>query len=477
MTDEPTTKHGRDMTVGSIPRHLIMFSLPMLFGNVIQTLYGLVNAFWVGKCIGKEALAAVTGSFPIVFLLMAVAMGLTIGTGILVAQFAGAKDWDRLKKTIQTSTSLLAFVAVFFCVAGWALAGDIMRWMGTPRDIHDMSAGYLRIYILSMPATFGLFLIASGLRGIGDSKTPLYFQVGALATTAALDPVLMFGWLGFPKLGLNGTAVATAVAQSISVLALIICVARRKSIVSPDWRCLSIHGPTLWQLLVVAVPSMVQQSLVSFGMVFVTSIIMRFGDNALAGFGAGMRVDGIAFMPALTFGGSVAMLVGQNIGAGQVHRAKEVFKWGIIVCGGITLAIAILAVSAPHFLVTIFISEADSHEVVVIGVNYLRIVAISYVFFAVLFVANGVINGAGYTVVTTVISLIALWVARVPLAYYLSHRMNAVEGVFYAMTISNAVSMSIALCCYLSGFWKKPIIRKQAQPEPAQDVEPFPPLE
>jgi len=124
-----------------------------------------------------------------------------------------------------------------------------------------------------------------------------------------------------------------------------------------------------------------------------------------------------------------------------------------------------------------FINEAESREVVAIGVHYLQIVAISYVFFAVLFVANGVINGAGYTVVTTIISLVALWVARVPLAVYLSNRMNAVEGVFYAMTISNAISMSIALCCYLSGFWERPIIRKAPQLEPAQDVEPFPPLE
>lgn len=465
------------MTVGSIPRHLIMFSLPMLTGNVIQTLYGLVNAFWVGKGLGKDALAAVTGSFPVVFLLMAVAMGITMGTGILVAQFAGAKQWDRMKQTIQTSTVLIAFIAVFFLVVGWVLAADIMRWMGTPSAVYSMSVSYLRIYILTMPAMFGLFLVASALRGIGDSKTPLYFQAGALVATAALDPILMFGWLGFPRYGLNGTAIASVISQCIAVLALMTYMARKKHIASPDWRRLSVHWPTFWLILKVGVPSVFQQGLVSLGMIFVTALVMRFGEDAVAGFGAGMRVDGIAFMPALTFSGSVSMLVGQNIGAGRVHRASEVFKWGIILCGGITAAIAILAAAAPHFLVSMFINEADSREVVVIGVHYLRIVAISYVFFAVMFVANGVINGAGYTFVTTIISLVALWVARVPLAYYLSHKMHAVEGVFYAMTISNAVSMTIALCCYLSGFWKKPIIRKQPQPEPAQDVEPFPPLE
>ena len=187
-----------------------------------------------------------------------------------------------------------------------------------------------------------------------------------------------------------------------------------------------------------------------------------------------MRVDQIAFMPALTFGGAVSMVVGQNIGAGRTHRANEVFRWGIVLCGGMTLAIAALAVAVPHFLLSIFLNEP---EALTTGVHYLRIVAVSYVFFAVLFVANGVINGAGYTFVTTAISLVALWAARVPLAIYLSHRMHAVEGVFWAMTISNAVSMLISLGCYFSGFWKKPLISHHPPPEPAEPIEPFPAMD
>jgi len=460
------------MTVGSIPRHLIAFSLPMLFGNLVQTAYGFVNAFWVGKRLGEGPLAAVTGSFPVIFLLMAVAMGLTMGTGILVSQFAGAKEWDRMKKTIQTSTVLLAFVGVFFLIAGWVFAAQIMRAMDTPRAVYPMAVSYLRIYIFSMPAMFGLFLVASALRGIGDSKTPLYFQVGALLATAVFDPILMFGWLGFPRYGLNGTAIASVSSQWVAVLALMFYLARKKHIASPDWRRLSVDWPSLWLIVKIGMPSVVQQSLVSMGMIFVVSIINGFGETATAAFGAGMRIDQIAFMPALTFGGAVSMLVGQNIGAGRVQRAREVFNWGIILCGGITLAIAILAMAVPHLLVSTFLNKADA---ITVGVHYLRIVAISYVFFAVLFVANGVINGAGYTFVTTIISLVALWAARVPLAYYLSHRMHAVEGVFWAMAISNLVSMSISLACYLSGFWKKPIIRHQ--PQPAEDVEPFPAIE
>lgn len=464
------------MTVGSIPRHLVMFSLPMLFGNLIQTAYSFVNAFWVGKRLGEGPLAAVTGSFPVIFLLMAVAMGLTMGTGILVSQFAGAKEWDRMKKTIQTSTVLLAFVGLFFLIIGRVFAADIMRLMSTPHEVYTMAVSYLRIYIISMPAMFGLFLVASALRGIGDSKTPLYFQVGALLATAIFDPILMFGWLGFPRCGLNGTAIASVCSQSVAVLALMTYLARKKHIASPDWRHLCVDWPSLWLILQIGAPSVVQQSLVSLGMIFVVSIVNGFGESAVAGFGAGMRFDQIAFMPALTLGGAVSMLVGQNIGAGQVHRAKDVFKWGIGICGGITFVIAILATVMPHVLVSMFL-KANEHHALATGTNYLRIVAVSYVFFAVLFVANGVINGAGYTFVTTIISIVALYAARVPLAVYLSHRMHRVEGVFWAMMISNAVSMTIALCCYLSGFWKKPIIRHRPQPEPAEDVEPFPAME
>lgn len=462
------------MTSGSIPRHLVAFSLPMLTGNLVQTAYGFVNAFWVGKKLGETQLAAVTTSFPVVFLLMAVAMGLTMGTGILVSQFAGAREWDRMKKTVQTSTVLLIGVGAFFLIVGRVFAADIMRQMRTPHDVYPMAVSYLQIYIFSIPAMFGLFLVASTLRGIGDSKTPLYFQISALIATAIFDPILMFGWLGFPRLGLNGTAIASVTWQWVAMLALLIYMGRKQHIAAPDWRHLSVDWPTFWLVIKIGMPSVVQQSLVSLGMIFVVTIINGFGKTAMAAFGAGMRVDQIAFMPALTFGGAVSMVVGQNIGAGRTHRANEVFRWGIVLCGGITLAIAALAVAVPHFLLSIFLNEP---EALTVGVHYLRIVAISYVFFAVLFVANGVINGAGYTFVTTAISLVALWAARVPLAIYLSHRMHAVEGVFWAMTISNAVSMLISLGCYFSGFWKKPLIRHHPQPEPAEDVEPFPAMD
>lgn len=474
MTDQPANKHGRDMTSGSIPRHLIAFALPMLAGNFVQNAYTLVNRFWVGKFLGEAQLAAVTVSFPVIFLLVAMAIGLTMGTSILISQFAGAQEWDRLKKVVQTSTTLIACVSLLSLVLGELLAGWCLRAMHTPHNVYPLALGYMQIFLVTIPLNFGIFLAASMMRGIGDSKTPLYFQTAALVGTAILDPLLMFGLVGLPKLGLNGTAVAAVVMQTLSVVAIFVYLNRKDHMVAPDWRRLGIDWPTFWLTIKIGLPMIVQQSLVSLGMICVVGIINGFGETATAAFGAGGTIDGIAFLPALTFGMAISTVVGQNIGAGRVHRANEVFRWGTMLCGGITLVMTVLAVAIPRTLLSPFLNDATAMTV---GVHYLRIFAISYVFLAVLFVSNGVINGAGYTFVTTVISIVALWAARVPLALYLSHRMHRVEGVFYAMAISNGVSMAISLICYATGFWKKPIIRHAPVAEPAEDIGPLPALE
>ncbi len=447
---------GRDLTVGSIPRHLVVFSLPMLVGNLIQTGYSLVNAFWVGKRLGENALAAVTVSFPVIFVLTGLAMGLTMATSILVAQFAGGKEWHRLRKTVQTSTLVVIGVSIILVIIGMVTAPVILKMMNTPDDIYDMAVSYLRVFLLSEPFSFGLFLLGSMLRGIGDSVTPLYFQMAALVLTAIFDPILMLGWWFFPHFGLNGTAIASLVMQGLALVAMSIYLRQRKSIVVPDWLKLSIDPTTFWLTLKIGLPAVVQQSLVALGAVFVTGIINKFGKDATAAFGAAGRIDQIAFMPAMTFSSAVATLVGQNVGARQLNRVKEAFWWSILLCGGITLAVSALAVSQPHLLLSMFLQEPKPIE---IGVRYLQIVGSCYVFFAVMFVGNGVLNGSGHTMITTVISLVSLWATRVPLALYLVHKWNRVEAVWWAMATSLAISMLISLAFFFSGYWKRPVVK------------------
>ncbi|MBZ4395521.1 MATE family efflux transporter [Myxococcus sp. AS-1-15] len=460
---------GRDLTTGSIPRHIVAFSIPMLVGSFLQTAYSFVNAIWVGRFLGTEALAAVTVSFPVVFVLFSIGMGLTMATSILVSQSYGARRMDELRRVVDSSTLLIYALGLVLTLLGEWLAPTILTLMATPPEIHAESVSYLRIFLLSMPLGFGLFLTRSLLQGVGDSKTPLYFQAASLLLTTVLDPILIFGWMGLPKLGLNGTAWATVVSQLLALTALIIYLRKKDVPVAPRMPRLGHLGPTTLKTLRIGVPAAVQQSLVSIGMVFVTGIVNSFGEVATAAFGAASRIDQIAFMPAMTFGMAVSTLAGQNLGAGRYDRVQEIFKWGCLFSGGITLLISLVAVSFPEALLRIFISDP---AVIAPGVSYLHIVGTTYVLFALIFVSNGIINGAGRTFVTTVFSLVSLWVVRVPVAYWLSHRMNSVTGVWLAMALSFAVSLAVSMAYYFSGRWRTPLVKKApegpAAPNPGE---------
>jgi Na+-driven multidrug efflux pump len=208
-------------------------------------------------------------------------------------------------------------------------------------------------------------------------------------------------------------------------------------------------------------PSAVQQSVISLGMWFVMRIVNGFGMEATAAFGAAMRVDQLAFMPAFAVGLAVSPLAGQNIGANRPHRVRSIFLWGCLLSGGITLAVSLLVTLLPHAILHLFINDGPIME---LGVHYLRTVAPCYVFFAIMFVSNGIINGSGHTLVTTIISLVSQWAIRVPVAYYLAGLLGSVQGVWYAMALSFGVSMSSSLCYYLTGLWRKPVIRRRPLP-------------
>jgi len=458
IDDSPVRRFGRDLTSGSIPRHLLAFALPMLAGSALQTAYSFINAVWVGKFLSENALAAITVSMPIFFMNTALAGGLTLAANVLTAQCAGAQDWKRLRSVVQNSFILITAISLALTVIGLALAGPLLKTMNTPPEILPAATSYLRIFLWTLPFSFSIFLIGSLLRGIGDSKTPLYFQAVSLVLNAVLDPLLMFGLLGLPRLGLNGTAVASLIAQCVAVIALWIYAAHRRPVVMPDLRQLRLEAATARQLIVVGLPSAAQQSVVSFSMFFLVTFVSAFGASADAAFGAGLRIDAVAFLPALTIGMAVSSLAGQNIGARQYDRVKEVFKWGALLSGGISLFIGLVVFAAPAVFLKAFI---NNQKVLDLGVGYLRIVSFTYVIFAIMFVANGIINGAGQTIQTTLFAMITLLGMRIPLSYYLPKLLGNVTGIWYAMLISVSAGMTISLIYYGSGKWKKPLVKKR----------------
>jgi putative MATE family efflux protein len=463
--DKPKSRFGRDLTTGSIPRHLVAFALPMLAGSALQTAYSFVNYIWVGQCLGPTSQAALMVSFPVVFVMIALGIGLTMATNILISQYWGARDMAAVRRVVHSSSVLIYALGVLFLVVGEVLAPAILRAMATPPEVLAAAIQYMRIVLLTLPLMFGLFLVRNMLQGIGDSTTPLYFQSGALLLNALLDPVLMFGWLGMPKLGLCGTAYASVIAQGLALVCLSVYLRKRNNPVAPAMGLSGFDWHTAWLTIQIGIPSAVQQALVAVGIVFVTGIVNGFGVTTMAAFGTASRVDQLAFMPAMTFSMAAATLAGQNIGAQRFGRIRQILFWGCLLSGGSTLLISLLVVSLPRLLLRIFTPD---EAVIRLGIDYLRIVGGCYVFFAIMFISNGIINGSGHTLVTTVISVISLWVVRVPLAYWLSHRTGSVNSVGYAMALSFAVSMVASMAYYATGRWRRPVVKRRpstAMPE------------
>ncbi len=455
----PGKVYGKDLTSGSVSRNLIGFAVPMLMGSLAHTAYSIINAAWVGNGLGTEAMAAVTVSFPILFLLMAVAGGLTMATNILVSQAYGARDWERLHGVIQTSLMLTMLLGMVCLLAGWIGADWAVRMMGAPADVAPLAAGYLRLFVWTTPFMFGMFLLASAMRGSGDSKTPLYFQVASLAMTIVLDPVLMFGWFGLPRLGLNGTALATVLTQACAFVALATFLHKRHHIASPDWAHPRASLETAMLALRIGVPAMAQQATVALGTLAVVRLVNMFGTESAAAYGIAMRIDQLAFMPAMAIGAAASSMAGQNIGAGQIGRVREVLRWGCIIAWLFTLPAFLLCAGLSAWLMALFAHHDQT--VIETGAHYLRIASPGYLLIAAMFVCNGVINGSGHTLATTLFTAVAFFVVRVPLAMALPLWMDSVDGIWYAILLSYGAGMTLSLLYYKTGRWKRPVFSHQ----------------
>ncbi|NLO74088.1 MAG: MATE family efflux transporter [candidate division WS1 bacterium] len=452
MSASPPSRYGRDLTVGSLPRQMIAFALPMLASVVLLMAYSFVNAIWVGRYLGKTALAAVTISFPIFMVLVALGGGLTLAANILVAQHVGAGRRGGLGRIVDTSVVLTGSVALVFFVIGEVFAESLMRLMQTPPDVLAPATSYMRIFMLSQPFGFGMFLMRNLLQGLGDSTTPLYVQSGSIGLNIVLDPVLMFGWLGLPRLGLQGTAWASTIAQAAALIVLLLYLHRQHNPVAPRWRRLQVHLPTLWTLLRIGVPASVQQSLVSIAMLCVIGLVNGFGVTAIAAFGAATRLEQLVLVPAMVFGLAISTVSGQNLGANKLHRVHGTFRWGIVLSGSATVLASAITLLAPQLLLKMFITDA---EVIREGMTYLQVVAPFYVFLALMFVGNGIINGAGDTLATTMIAVISQLVVRIPLAVLLIRVLHSVTGVWIAIAVSFVISMLASFAYYRSGRWQR----------------------
>ncbi|HEX2950633.1 MAG TPA: MATE family efflux transporter, partial [Armatimonadota bacterium] len=284
-------ERGQDLTIGSIPRLLMTFTIPLLIGNMIQAGYGIVNRFWVGRYLGDASMAAVTNTMQVAFILIAIANGLTLSSNILISQFVGARNWQAVRRVVQNSLVLIGTLSIIFLVLGQFLTVPLLTAINVPRESFPIAESYMRLFLLSFPFMFIAFLTTSILRGVGDSITPLIFQGIGVVLAAILDPLLMLGWCGFPRLGLNGTAYSMLITQSLTLVAFFIYLHKKNHIASPDWRHLAIDWQTSKLTLKIGLPAAAQQLLVALGSSFMLRFVNDYHESAAAGFGAASQID------------------------------------------------------------------------------------------------------------------------------------------------------------------------------------------
>ena len=455
------SRRMHDFTEGSILRHILSFSWPMLVGNLLQALYNTVDSFWVGRFIGAEALGAVSVSFPVIFALVSLIMGITMAATTLVAQYRGAGDHRQVRRTVANALMLISAFGVLSSVLGYLFRVEILRAMRTPVEILQPAAEYLGIYLIGLLPAFIYNALASVLRGLGDSRTPTWHLGYATVLNIVLDPIFIVGLGPVPPMGIRGVALATVIAQVFSAVLSLLYTLRHTDLIGrtrADWQ---LDRQLCAKLFTIGVPAALQTVIVSFSMIVVASLVNTFGPTVVAAFGAASRFDQFAFLPALSIGLAVSALVGQNLGAGKEERVREVVWWSLLLSGGITLAISLVALASPRLLIQAFTSD---EAVLAEGARYLRVIAFNYLPLAFMFTITGVLRGAGDTFASMAISFITLWVVRLPLAALLAYTAGwGASGIWWSIVLSTTLGALLNYGHYARGTWKSKVVVQAPQ--------------
>ena len=447
----------QDLTTGKEGKLIFQFAAPMLLGNVFQQLFSVVDSIVVGKFVGKEALAAVGASFPVIFIMVSMIIGLVMGTTVVISQYFGAKDFVKVKRAIDTMYIYSAIAGIITTIIGLIIAEPLLRLLGLPEDIMPQAVQYLRIYLSGIIIFFGFNGTSAVLRGLGDSKTPLYFLI--IATVANIILVLLF--VAVFKWGVAGAAYATLLANGLAFGLAIYWLNRTHKLIRIAIKGLHFDREIFRQSIHIGLPTGIQQTLVAMGALALMGIVNKFGTNVIAGFSVASRLDSLAMIPAMSFSQALSTFVGQNIGANKPERIRAGLIATIKMSGIVTIVTTVFIVFTGHILMSLFTNDT---EVIRLGDQYLTIVSSFYIMFTLMFIYNGVMRGAGDTLLPMFFSLLSLWIIRIPMAWFLSGKIGA-AGIWWSIPSGWAIGLTLSFFYYKSGRWKKKAVVKYEQNE------------
>ena len=452
-------KTKNNLTEGSILKSLISLSIPIIFANLLQTAYQLTDTFWVGR-LGTDAVAAVSISFPIIFLVVSLGGGLAMAGAVLVAQHKGRGNKKAIDYIASQTISMIVLISIVLAVIGYVLSPFFISLMGAEKSVFSSAVSYMKISFIGMIFMFIYMVFQSLMRGVGDVKTPAYIVLGTVLLNLILDPLFIFGRGFLPAFGVAGAAVATIGTQGLAAMVGIILLLKgrhqiqlRLNNLRPDWDLMK-------KMFKIGFPASIAQSTRALGITVMTLLVASFGTVTLAAYGIGSRILGFVIIPAMGLSMATSTLVGQNIGAGKTERAEKITKLSaligfiILTLAGVTIFLFAKQISA------MFIPEEA--EVIQSSTLFIKIMALTFGFIGVQMALNGLFRGSGNTMISMVLSIVSLWILRFPSAYILSRHTPLEEiGLWASFPLTNVLAAIISMVWFMKGAWKQKQITEE----------------
>ncbi len=434
---------------GSIPRSLFLLAFPIMGGNILQIAYQLVDAFWVGR-LGAAAVASVSVSMPLMFLMMSIGMGFTIAGSTLIAQYVGARNREMVDHVAGQTLLTVVAVSVVLGVLGFAIAPFLLEALGVAPDVYHNALGFLRVSFISLPLAFAYFCFQSQMRGVGQVTVPLYLIAGSVFVNFVLDPMFIFyfGW------GVVGAALATMISQTISAIVAIWLLASGRYGIQLKLGELKPDFAFIKRAFNLGYPAAIEGSARGLGVTMMMFLITGFGTVTTAAYGVGGNVMQFVAIPAMGFSMATSTLVGQNIGAGNIPRAEAVARLAALITFGALTAFGIFAFAFANHVAAFFVphDKAVVHEASV----FIRTISWSFGFIGLQFALMGVLRASGNMFAAMVISLVSQWMLTFPLAFVLSHRAHwGAHGLWWAFPIANVITAIVSALWFARGDWKK----------------------
>ncbi|MFI4934020.1 MAG: MATE family efflux transporter [Caulobacterales bacterium] len=445
----------RNLTEGPITRTLLIFSLPVLGGNVLQTLNQSVNQFWVSHTLGLTAITAIGNSGTLMMLMVGAVFGVSMAANILIAQQIGAGDLPMAKRIMGTSISFFTVLSVGLAFIGWHLSPFVLDAMHTPPAARAEAIIYLQVMFAAMPFTYFFMFMQMAQRGAGDSSTPFYFMILAVVLDMVLNPCLIRGLGPFPRMGIAGSAVSTLIGQGVSLSLLLVVLYRRHSVLmlrpselgllKPDFRVLN-------ALLMRGLPMGVQMLVMSGAAVVMIGFVNGFGPLTAAAYVAAIPIWTYLQMPGMAIGASISSMAAQNIGAGKWDRVNRIAISGLASSLVVTGAIAVLIYALGQIPLYIFLPPGSPALPVALHID--RITLWAFVLFNATFALSGVIRATGSVIPPLIILIISMWVIRVPFAWALTPHFGA-EAIWWSFPLGTITSSTLTALYFLFGGWRK----------------------